>query len=247
MFAFDLWHLFITSMVLHDVHKISLVVAYIQSVDSSVFSLIKLFEKSGESADFIAFPDWDDLIVTPNFTPLPIAFNKLSTKYPKAAVFLLDRLNGILLSIDEMTSQKLTFPQFWYKGILYGNVTKCSRCTGAKAVVRPKYVDSVDIHYGGKFAAGYEQKWVPTKDVYIIHARDYHESVFNWHLSNISKMEETFLEIPYLNDIQAILKKLPQKEIMRSTFNKCLKSIHELMLNISALMCIQLGALLMQN
>ena len=47
LFAFDQWHLFITSMELYRVHRVDLVIVYIQSVEAQVFHLIKAYEKSG--------------------------------------------------------------------------------------------------------------------------------------------------------------------------------------------------------
>lgn len=47
-----------------------------------------------ESAEFIAFPDWDDLLMTPKFTPLPDILDKLKKEMPDTGVFIMKRYIG---------------------------------------------------------------------------------------------------------------------------------------------------------
>jgi hypothetical protein len=52
-----------------------------------------------ESADFVAFPDWDDLMMTPNFQPLPSALNKLREKFPFSCAFTYPRYIGAIQTL----------------------------------------------------------------------------------------------------------------------------------------------------
>ncbi|KAF7635962.1 C-type lectin domain-containing protein [Meloidogyne graminicola] len=47
LFAFDQWHLFITTLELFRLHRVNLVIIYIQSVEAQVYNLIKAYESSG--------------------------------------------------------------------------------------------------------------------------------------------------------------------------------------------------------
>lgn len=119
MFAFDQWHLLVTSMEIARLVGVDLVVAHVVSVDERVYQLMKHYEKDGlldtrpaikfptsiselaynpngettwnnqivnshhclyefrESAEFILFNDWDELIVKVNSQPLPSIFREL--------------------------------------------------------------------------------------------------------------------------------------------------------------------------
>ncbi|KAL3115580.1 hypothetical protein niasHT_014257 [Heterodera trifolii] len=123
VFLFEQWHLLLTSLELHRLHRVDLVLVHVLSVHPSVFSLLRLYEKEGfvwvrpslqlpsaesgnsptfdansetlwnnqlvnfhdclytfkESSAFIAFPDWDDLLLTPS----PSAFLS-STSFPSS-------------------------------------------------------------------------------------------------------------------------------------------------------------------
>ncbi|KAL3124894.1 hypothetical protein niasHT_001787 [Heterodera trifolii] len=128
VFLFEQWHLLLTSLELHRLHRVDLVLVHVLSIHPSVFSLLRLYEKEGfvwirpslqlpsavesdnlptfdansetlwnnqlinfhdclytfkESSAFIAFPDWDDLLLTPS----PSAFLSStfsSTSFPSS-------------------------------------------------------------------------------------------------------------------------------------------------------------------
>jgi len=53
------------------------------------------------SADFIAFPDWDEFIVTADSSPLPNVFSQLIQSNPSVAVFYYERSMGVMPSLGQ--------------------------------------------------------------------------------------------------------------------------------------------------
>lgn len=129
-------------MELHRIHKIDLVVIYIQSIDYQVYNLIKRYQMDRlveirgsismpqldtmaynpnsesqwnnqlvnfgdclyefrDSAEFIAFPDWDDLMITNNFIPLIELMEKLIIDFPKVGSFIYPRYVGAMPTLSE--------------------------------------------------------------------------------------------------------------------------------------------------
>ena len=53
-----------------------------------------------ENTEFIAFPDWDDLMQTPGFEPMPSVFQRLASEMPNTAAFSISRYIGYALSLS---------------------------------------------------------------------------------------------------------------------------------------------------
>nr|CAD2206841.1 unnamed protein product [Meloidogyne enterolobii] len=142
LFAFDQWHLFITTMELYRLHRVDLVVVYIQSMPSTNTELdynpnsetswqnqLTNFQdclyEFKESAEFIAFPDWDDFFFTSNYNiPYYPILQKFAEQNPKVNTFIIDRYMGYHESLDEMYINGHWMTDFWRQGIKYSTKDK---------------------------------------------------------------------------------------------------------------------------
>uniref|UniRef100_A0A914YCA6 Glycosyltransferase family 92 protein n=1 Tax=Panagrolaimus superbus TaxID=310955 RepID=A0A914YCA6_9BILA len=97
-----------------------------------------------ESAEFIAFADWDDILVGPNFGQQQIAFaesfRKLSVAYPFAAAFSIPRFPFVNKNAFRPKRNKFSLKQLFTQ--LHFSINPVP----PKMVVRPEYVAGVWIH-----------------------------------------------------------------------------------------------------
>nr|CAD2174761.1 unnamed protein product [Meloidogyne enterolobii] len=264
LFAFDQWHLFITTMELYRLHRVDLVVVYIQSVEAQVYNLIKVYEKSGlvqirpslempstnteldynpnsetswqnqltnfqdclyefkESAEFIAFPDWDDFFFTSNYNiPYYPILQKFAEQNPKVNTFIIDRYMGYHESLDEMNIKGHKIKEFWKKGIKYS--TKDTQYFYGKAIYKPnRGIYGVDLHWANRVENGYIEMRLPLKQAYIIHARDYSNVNLDGRILNTNPLEKNFAKFVRRYKLSSLLNKLPKSEALTVELNKCL-------------------------
>nr|CAD2168423.1 unnamed protein product [Meloidogyne enterolobii] len=268
LFAFDQWHLFITTMELYRLHRVDLVIVYIQSVEAQVYNLIKVYEKSGlvqirpslempstnteldynpnsetswqnqltnfqdclyefkESAEFIAFPDWDDFFFTSNYNiPYYPILQKFAEQNPKVNTFIIDRYMGYHESLDEMYINGHWMTDFWRQGIKYSTKDKqffAGKKYG-KAIYKPnRGIYGVDLHWANRVENGYTEIRIPLNKAYIIHARDYSKYKLDGRIENTRPLELNFTAFVRRYKLSSLLNKLPKSEALTVELNKCL-------------------------
>uniref|UniRef100_A0A915ED63 Glycosyltransferase family 92 protein n=1 Tax=Ditylenchus dipsaci TaxID=166011 RepID=A0A915ED63_9BILA len=123
-----------------------------------------------ESADFIAFPDWDELIVTEQMKPLANIFQEIVNEIPNAASFLFERTTGSMQKLENMKSHKIY--DIWRNSVRYHTIVLLP---SRKLVVRPMLTDGLQIHLAAAWKQGFVQYIIPLNKTFMIHARDHTE------------------------------------------------------------------------
>uniref|UniRef100_A0A915NU54 Glycosyltransferase family 92 protein n=1 Tax=Meloidogyne floridensis TaxID=298350 RepID=A0A915NU54_9BILA len=192
-----------------------------------------------ESADFIAFPDWDDFMFTRSYSiPYSSVLNKLAYKHPKYVGFIVDRYLGVHESLEEMTKKEHNIVDFWHIGIQYSKRNK--QFYYGKAIYIPNNgLFGVDLHWANRVEADdYQQIRVPMEDMYIIHARDYSKFPMNGYIHNVDYLEKNFNKFIEEYNLTEILSNLPKKEELVQQFNECLgfdsQNMKEILKNIKS-------------
>jgi hypothetical protein len=71
-----------------------------------------------------------------------------------------------------MTARNTSLDDFWRQGLLYdGDPASAQHIT--KAIVRPRLVDSIDLHGAGLIRSGFREAAIPADELFFVHARDY--------------------------------------------------------------------------
>lgn len=80
MFFFERWHLFVTAMELYRLQKVDTIIAYIMSVDTNLYELMKVYEKDGflQFRANLEMPSIDGLDYNPN---IEVEWNNQVTDY----------------------------------------------------------------------------------------------------------------------------------------------------------------------
>uniref|UniRef100_A0A915NCB5 Glycosyltransferase family 92 protein n=1 Tax=Meloidogyne floridensis TaxID=298350 RepID=A0A915NCB5_9BILA len=107
-----------------------------------------------ESAEFIAFPDWDDFFFTSNYNiPYYPILQKFAEQNPKVNTFIIDRYMGYHESLDEMYINGHWMTDFWRQGIKYSTKDKqffAGKKYG-KAIYKPnRGIYGVDLHWANR-------------------------------------------------------------------------------------------------
>uniref|UniRef100_A0A183C0W9 C-type lectin domain-containing protein n=1 Tax=Globodera pallida TaxID=36090 RepID=A0A183C0W9_GLOPA len=201
-----------------------------------------------ESAKFISFPDWDDLLLSGTshrqFTPIAAILSNLSAMHPNSAVFVPKRFPGSLISLETMSSQNVSLHRLWTDGLRF-SPTDPHPCNISKVILRPSMVSSVDLHYAHKLPyEKYEQIAVNSEELHFIEARNYNGEEFT--LSSTlgrlvaDRMNESFaafLNRQQIPNSQPILRSLPQFELFLPTIMKCLMQIRSIVQNSARSHC----------
>ena len=119
-----------------------------------------------ESAEFIAFTDWDDVLLGPMSGPFAPRFQDLLNKYPLAASFSITRLDAFLPTAFSKTN-KFNLEKA-VDTMVYGKTHP-----DAKVVVKPERAAGVWIH---KLVFPEESKYnevkINNKDIVILHTHN---------------------------------------------------------------------------
>ncbi|KAI1709434.1 glycosyltransferase family 92 domain-containing protein [Ditylenchus destructor] len=173
-----------------------------------------------ESAEYIAFPDWDDLMATPGFKPLPGVLKSLSERMPIVGSFVYARYTGAFESLTNMTRKRYTLDEFWKKGFRYTLNKEHIQYIG-KVVVRPKSVIAVRFH-DSVMRDDYVQYGLPIEEAFIIHGRNYYWMNLEERLHNTSMLSTNFYKFANTTRMQTILRRLPKKDVSVNEFYHCL-------------------------
>uniref|UniRef100_A0A183CJX9 Glycosyltransferase family 92 protein n=1 Tax=Globodera pallida TaxID=36090 RepID=A0A183CJX9_GLOPA len=148
-----------------------------------------------DGAEFIAFLDWDDLLISPTFMPLPGVFRKFAAYNADSATFLVPRYQSYLLDL-----------------------------VIGKIVVRPKFAESVNYHNATKLSDGFREIDFPPNDASILHLR-LNKTIFTMDKLQIdgAQLERTFLDFVrrYNKSMEAFRDRLPKTESAIGDFLNC--------------------------
>jgi hypothetical protein len=71
-----------------------------------------------------------------------------------------------------MTSRNATPGDLWHEGVRFdGDPASVQLLT--KAIVRPRFVDSIDLHGAGLIREGFREAPIPSDHLFFVHTRDY--------------------------------------------------------------------------
>ncbi|KAL3107066.1 hypothetical protein niasHT_019462 [Heterodera trifolii] len=179
-----------------------------------------------DSAEFIAFLDWDDLLISPTFAPLPGIMKKFSAYNADSATFLVPRYQSYLHNLESFSAQKYSLRSFWDNWLLFDkqSLQNSDQKIIGKIVVRPKFTESVNYHNATKLANGFREIGVPQSDAFILHLR-LKKPIFPADKLRIDGelLEKTFSDFLYRQNksMEAISERLPRKESVIGEFVHC--------------------------
>uniref|UniRef100_A0A914HXF7 Glycosyltransferase family 92 protein n=1 Tax=Globodera rostochiensis TaxID=31243 RepID=A0A914HXF7_GLORO len=179
-----------------------------------------------DGAEFIAFLDWDDLLISPTFKPLPGVFRKFAAYNADSATFLVARYQSYLLDLESFSEEKYTLRTLWERWLLFDkqSLQNMRQKVIGKIVVRPKFAESVNYHNATKLRDGFREIDFPPIDASILHLR-LNKTIYTMDKLQIdgAQLERTFLDFVrrHNKSMEAFRDRLPKRESAIGDFLHC--------------------------
>ncbi|KAI1697263.1 glycosyltransferase family 92 domain-containing protein [Ditylenchus destructor] len=174
-----------------------------------------------ESAEFIAFPDWDELMVTPRLRPVLSIFRDIVKEEPNVASFIYERMAGSMTKLADMEWHNIF--DIWMHHLKFGDSYN-HRLPSGKVVVRPKYTDGLQVHSSASWTKGFKEHTVSINQTYLIHARDHDDFKLDKRLEDTNILKRNLKKFITKHNLTNLMARLPKAEIMLQEFNSCLGS-----------------------
>uniref|UniRef100_A0A915PGP0 Glycosyltransferase family 92 protein n=1 Tax=Meloidogyne floridensis TaxID=298350 RepID=A0A915PGP0_9BILA len=182
-----------------------------------------------ESAAFIGFPDWDDILISPSAIPFTKGLMDFSMANPQVAAFLPKRYPGQIEILEKLLSRSPTSPieHLFLESIKFSIWPEDAEFI-SKIILRPQLVNSVDLHGVGQIIEDFIQSELPENIAFFVHARDFKNERMTAILPPALLLTRNTLLTLQKHNLSSfssspLLKKLPKKEKYLNLLNKCLK------------------------
>ncbi|KAH7718557.1 Protein F59C6.8 [Aphelenchoides avenae] len=177
-----------------------------------------------ESAEFIAFPDWDDLLVTLRHNSIVEAFRLSATMFPSAGAFVVKRTDTTFLGNENAFDMESSLYQL--------RIPRSPTYMPGKMFVRPARVQSIWIHGPELMEPGYGHAHVSSKHIIALHSRSRVANLTDLPLPPVisitAQLIRNYHSFVQRRNLTNLVSALPSRQIYYDLFAECYKDFSRL-------------------